>query len=125
MQSKTISIQIHLFSMNALVLSHLHYSSIILNSISQNLVASLDQIGQKIVFQLTEIRLIAGSQRSISCFTDPIFWTSNSFISVGCHKIHSLHSKPCHSLLSLYLKIKELVNWIVMSDTQLPFSKIV
>ena len=43
------------------------------------LLPHLTKLGKKIVFQLTEIRLIAGSQRSISCFTDPIFWTSNSY----------------------------------------------
>ena len=44
-------------------------------------------------------------------------------IAGGCHKINSLHSIPCHSLLSLYLKMKEFVNWIVKSDIELPFSR--
>ena len=58
--------------MNALVLSHLHYPLIILNSITKSLTSPTAQLGNKIVLQSTEIRLIAQSQNSISCFTDPI-----------------------------------------------------
>ena len=94
--------------MNALVLNHLHYSLIKLNSITQNLLPQ-----QQLNWAKNRASPdITSTHRAISTFNIVIyqsdtFWTSNSFvISEGCHKIHSLLSKQCHSLLSLYLKIK-------------------
>ena len=124
------TINTRLIIMNALVLSHLHYSSIILIPISQNLVASLDQ-QLKWAIQLYVNRGNFDLSRDLKIqyhvfYRSDTFWFSNSFvISGGCQIIHSLHSKLCHFLISLCLKTKELVNWIVKTNIELSFSKVV
>ena len=102
---------------------------IICDAITQNLVASFDQqLKWAIQLVVNEGKFDSSRDLKIQYHVIPSrhTWFSNAFvISGGCHKIHSLHSKLCHSLISLCLKTKELVNWIVKSDIELPFSKVV
>ena len=119
----TFNINTRLIIMNALVLSHLHCSSIILNSITQNLVASLDQQLSWTIKSCFNRRKFDSSRDlkfNIVFYRSDTFWTSNSYvISGGCLKIHSLRSKPCHSLVSRHLKIKERLDCQVRHGTSI------
>ena len=103
------NINTRLIILIALVLSHLHHSSIILNSITQNLVASLDQqLNWAIKLRFNRRKLHSSRNLKVQySFTDPILsGLETHVISGGSHKTHSLLSKPCQYLLSLYLKVK-------------------
>ena len=119
-----LNINTFLVIMNAFVRSHLHYASIILISTTRNLVASGNQQlnWAKLCFNRRKFYSLRISYFNIAFYRSDTFWTSNSYVtSGGCHKIHFRQSKPCHYLLQYCLKIKELVNWIVKLDIELPF----
>ena len=95
-------INTRLIIMNAIALCHRKYSSVILNSITHNLVASLDQQPN------WAIKL---------CFNRLKFYTLRQF------KIQ-FHVQPIRVIPNFYyLKSKELETVVVKSDIELPFSK--
>ena len=120
-------INIRLIIMNAHVLSHLHYSSIILNSITQNLVASLDQqLNWAIKSCFNQRKFDSSRDLKIQYRVLPIryyldfkllyyFWRLSQKLLPAFKTV----PRPTFTLSG-----KKLENWIVKSDIELPFSKI-